>query len=63
MDNIINLISTVGFPIVCCIFMWKSYTTTLKELTKVIDRLDTKLDSVLQKLDLILRGGDIDDDG
>ena len=43
MESVVNLISTVGFPIVCCIFMWRSYTTTLKDLTQAINDLRADL--------------------
>lgn len=46
MESVVNLISTVGFPIVCCIFMWRSYTTTLKDLTQAINDLRSDLASL-----------------
>ena len=36
-QTITSLISTVGFPIVCVIFMWKYISTTMKEVSKAID--------------------------
>lgn len=33
---ITHAISSVGFPIVCVVFMWKYINTTVKELTEVI---------------------------
>lgn len=58
---IVNLISSVGFPIVCVFFLWKyvtemmqEYSGNLKEiagtLSKVCDRLDD-LERRLEKYD------------
>lgn len=51
MENIANLISTMGFPIVCCIFMWKyingalkDFTSAMNENTKMISKLCEKLE-------------------
>lgn len=48
--NITDLISSVGFPIVCCIYMMttntkivKENTDTLKGLQAVIEKLVTKI--------------------
>lgn len=50
MQEIVNVISTVGFPIVCCLLMFKqnsSITEALNNNTKVIAELKTKLDTLL----------------
>ena len=55
MDEIFNTISTlvgsIGFPIVCCIFLWKyinetmkSFTETMNENTKMLTRIYEQLD-------------------
>lgn len=51
MENIVSLVSSVGFPIVACIFMWryindtmKEFTQTMNENTKMIAKLCAKLD-------------------
>ena len=51
------LISTVGFPIVCTGAMWLSYTKTLAEMDKTIERNTIALQRLLDKLG----GGDIDE--
>ena len=50
-NEITALISGIGFPIVCCIFMWKyisgtmkEFMETVKENTKVTQKLCDKLD-------------------
>lgn len=37
MDSVVQLITSVGFPIACCIFMGYYIMTTLKEITKTIE--------------------------
>lgn len=57
MDEIFNTVSTlvgsIGFPIVCCIFLWKyinetmkSFTETMNENTKMLTKLCEKFDNV-----------------
>lgn len=36
MQEIVNLISTVGFPIVFCLLMWKYFSEQSKQLQEVI---------------------------
>jgi hypothetical protein len=62
MDEIFNTISTlvgsIGFPIVCCIFLWKyinetmkSFTETMNENTKMLTKLCEKFDNVRREND------------
>lgn len=57
-NNITQLITTVGFPIVCCgFFGWyivKIETKSneiIQENTKTLDKLVTLIDNLLKKLD------------
>ena len=43
---ITSLISTVGFPIVCVVYMWKYINTAQKELTTAINKLCDKIDDI-----------------
>lgn len=45
-DTVVSLISSVGFPIVCCFFMWKYINTTLKDFTATMNE-NTKMISKL----------------
>ena len=36
MQEIVNLVSTVGFPIVFCLLMWKYFSEQNKQLQEVI---------------------------
>lgn len=57
-DSIVTLISSTGFPIVCCIFMWKFITDSLNKMKDCIDSNTQVLNKLLAKLD---RGGISDD--
>ena len=53
MDEITQMVSNVGFPIVACIFMaWfinntlKDFTTTMRENTTMLSKLCDKLDEL-----------------
>ena len=36
MEQVVSLISSVGFPIVCVMFLWKYVNSTLKEFTQTM---------------------------
>ena len=64
-SELINIISTVGFPIVCCIAMFKSLDTErtmhqqeTKELTGIISELKI---AIQQLTDYIKLGGSKDE--
>lgn len=38
MDEIVNLISNIGFPIVCCIILFSLYKNSLQELQNTIKK-------------------------
>lgn len=52
MQMITTLIGSIGFPIVCCIFLWKyinetmnKFTESMNENTKMLTRIYEKLSS------------------
>jgi hypothetical protein len=49
---IINVISTVGFPIVACVFMWRFVTNTLTKFTATMSEMTTVLTKLCDKIDL-----------
>lgn len=51
MNEITTLVSTLGFPIVCCVFMWKYINTTMKEFTKTMSENTALLQKLIDKLD------------
>ena len=63
-NTIIAAISSVGFPIVFCIMLWKTnrdtqqaHETEVKNLMSSIDKLTTAIQRLFDKLG----GGDVDD--
>lgn len=51
LEMVMSLIGSLGFPIVCCFFLWKyinetmkSFTETMNENTKMLHRICDKLD-------------------
>ena len=48
---IVSLISSVGFPIVACIFMWKYINTTMKEFTQTMNENTQMLTKIYERLD------------
>ena len=53
-DQAVNYLSSVGFPIIACYFMWKFINTTLADFSKMLR--DNTL--ALQKLCDKLGGGE-----
>lgn len=53
MNEIVQAISTVGFPIVACGAMFYFYDRTIKDLTITLTKIDTTLDGIAKKLDHI----------
>lgn len=51
MEALMSVIGSLGFPIVCCYFLWKyinetmkSFTETMAENTKLLTRICDRLD-------------------
>lgn len=63
-EQIVNWIGSLGFPIVCCYFMWKYINDTMKEFTAKIEAntlaLTTLCERLTSKLEVAL--GDDDDE-
>lgn len=53
MSEIVQAISTVGFPIVACGAMFYFYDRTIKDLTITLTKIDTTLDGIAKRLDSI----------
>ena len=52
-DEIVTLITNVGFPIACCIFLFmevKSLGKTLAELNTTLSIINTRLDNIEDSL-------------
>lgn len=44
-------ISSVGFPILACIYMWKYISTSLKDFTETIHENTRMIEKLIDKLD------------
>ena len=51
-NEIAQLVSTLGFPIVCCVFMWRHINTTQKEITNAVNRNTTVMEKLLTRLEM-----------
>lgn len=51
METVVSLISSVGFPIVCVIFLWRYVNSTMKEFTATMHENTMMLQKVYDKLD------------
>ena len=66
MEDIVNIVSSVGFPIAMCLLLfWKSsqqdinYKTLIEGLTNVINdntKINTKINDTLEKILMNLKG-------
>ena len=56
MNEGVQLISSVGFPIVCVMFLWKYVNTTMKEFIETMKEVTQMLAKIMQKMDDM--GGD-----
>ena len=48
MEGIVSMISSIGFPIVACVFMWRYINTTLKEFTQIMSKNTTMLEKLYE---------------
>ncbi len=53
MNEIVQAISSVGFPIVACGAMFYFYDRTIKDLTITLTKIDATLDGIAKRLDTI----------
>lgn len=45
--DLISMIGSVGFPIVMCLLMFYFCNTSVKKLTETVDKLNDKLDHLI----------------
>lgn len=53
MQEMINSIGSVGFPIVACIGLFTLYDKTIKDIVNALDNVNTTLNNVNTTLDKI----------
>lgn len=55
-DTVVSLISSVGFPIVCCFFMWKYINTTLRDFTNTMNENTKMISKLCDRLEHTMKG-------
>ena len=51
LESVVSVISSIGFPIVACIFMWRYINTTLKEFTLNMTKNTLMLEKIYERLE------------
>lgn len=54
MQEIERMITTIGFPIVCVVFMWRKITDSDEKQSKLL----TDLTIAIKELTIFIKGGD-----
>jgi hypothetical protein len=62
METVVSLISSVGFPIVCCFFMWRYINTTLKDFTATMSENTKMISKLCDRLEQSFHGKDGNDE-
>lgn len=55
-ETVVSLISSVGFPIVCCFFMWKYINTTLKDFTNTMNENTKMIAKLCDRIEHTMKG-------
>lgn len=50
MEEIINIISNVGFPIACCVYMMTHNTKVVKENTDALNSMKSLIETLISKV-------------
>ena len=61
-DQIVNVVSNVAFPIAMCVIMTYYYHTTIKEMEKSINTLNDTIIALNSKIDALIGGRRVADD-
>lgn len=62
MDQIVNVVSTVGFPIAMCLIMTYYYHTSIEEMKKTTNTLNDTITALNNKIDALIGGRRATDD-
>lgn len=52
-QEIVNVVNSVGFPILACVGLFRLYDKTIKDIVNALDNVNTTLNNVNQTLDKI----------
>lgn len=58
MQEILNFIGQVGFPVVACIYMWKAQTKTMNFYQKTLTRQTELIESIDKRLSILEMKGE-----
>ena len=61
MTEWVNLISSVGFPIICCIMLWQFQRTTMADFSAKIEKNTEMMTKLYEKIDTLITGERNDD--
>lgn len=61
-DEILNSVSTVGFPIAMCLIMTYYYHTSIEEMKKTTNTLNDTITALNNKIDALIGGRRATDD-
>lgn len=61
MQDWVSLISSVGFPIVCCFMLWQYMRTTMKDFQQKLEKNTEMMTKIYEKMDAIFFGEDLND--
>lgn len=62
MDQILNSVSTVGFPIAMCLIMTYYYHTSIEEMKKTTNTLNDTITALNNRIDALIGGRRATDD-
>lgn len=62
MEQIINVVSNVGFPIAMCVIMIYYYHTSIEEMKKTTNTLNDTITALNSKIDALIGGRRATDD-
>ena len=62
MEQIINVVSNVGFPIAMCVIMTYYYHTSIEEMKKTTSTLNDTITALNTKIDALIGGRRATDD-
>lgn len=57
-ELLVTLVGSLGFPIVCCYFLWKYINETMKEFTKIMQQNTMMISKLCDKIDDLDERGD-----
>ncbi len=60
MQDWVNLISSVGFPIVCCFMLWQYMKTTMKDFQAKIDKNTEIMTRLYERIETLCFGDNND---